>query len=170
MSSRKQLSRYTVILTLATAIFLPAACNQVQSPPPGASDEPTPPAELQHEVELVAVMGRMQLYMNKLYFAGINDNKELRDFYVHEIEEAIEEIVDGSVTHEGVDISTNMEMYGATQLEVFEKALAENNDFKDAYNNFVNACNSCHKASKYPFIIIKEPTNMVFDNQVYTVD
>lgn len=154
-----------IIVGFASLIFA-ISCNQTSQQPPGINNQNSP--VLEQEVELVALMGRMQLYMNKLYFAGINENKELRDFYIHEIEETIEEIEDGEVMHEGVNISQNMQMYGSAQLEVFEEALADNSkDFKSAYNGFVNACNSCHTASKYPFIIIKEPTKPVFDNQVY---
>lgn len=154
------------ILAGCVSLFLAVSCNQTNQQPPGVSNPNSP--VLEKEVELVALMGRMQLYMNKMYFAGINENEELLDFYIHELEEAIEEIEDGEVMHEGVDISQNMQMYGSPQLEAFEEAIANNSkDFKSAYNGFVNACNSCHTASKYPFIIIKEPTKPVFDNQVY---
>ena len=154
-----------IVIGFAALLFA-ISCNQPNQQPPGISNSNSPIVE--KEVELVALMGRMQLFMNKLYFAGINENKELRDFYVHELEETMEEIEEGEVIHEGVNISQNMQMFGTAQLEVFEEALAENStDFKTAYNGFVNACNSCHTASKYPFIIIKAPEKPVFDNQVY---
>lgn len=154
-----------IVAVFASLIFA-ISCNQTSQQPPGISNENSP--VLEQEIELAVLMGRMQLYMNKLYFAGINGNDELRDFYIHELEEITEEIEDGEVMHEGVNISQNMQMYGSAQLKAFEEAVADNSkDFKSAYNGFVNACNSCHTASKYPFIIIKEPTKPVFDNQVY---
>lgn len=154
------------IIAVFALLLFAISCSQTNQQAPGVTTQESP--VLKKEVELVALMGRMQLFMNKLYFAGIGKNKELRDFYIHEIEEAMEEIEEGEVMHEGVNISQNMQMYGSAQLEVFEEALAENNkDFKTAYKGLVNACNSCHMASKYPFIIIKEPTKPVFDNQVY---
>ncbi len=154
------------IIAVFASLLFAISCNQTNQQPPGVTDQESP--VLKKEVDLVALMGRMQLFMNKLYFAGIGENKELRDFYVHELEETMEEIEEGEVMHEGVNISQNMQMYGSAQLKVFEDALAENStDFKTAYNGFINACNSCHTASKYPFIIIKEPTKPVFDNQVY---
>lgn len=171
MNPTKRLIKFAIVTFIFTGLLLPTACNQVQNSPPGVSENKKAAVDQGHEeIELAIVMGRMQLYMNKLYFSGINNNNELRDFYVHELEEAMDEIVEGNVMDDGVDISQNMEMYGTAQLEVFEKSMAGDKAFKDAYNNLVNACNSCHKASKYPFIIIKEPTNMVFDNQVYTVE
>lgn len=121
-------------------------------------------------VNLIMLMGQLQLFMNKLYFSGINNNEPLTEFYVHEIEEVMEDIAEGNVTHEDIDISAKMESFGLAQLEVFERAIESGNDFKDAYNGLVASCNACHQASKYPFIIIKEPTNMIFDNQVYTTE
>lgn len=154
------------IFAIFISLLFILSCNQTNQQPPGVSNPNTP--ILENEVELVALMGRMQVFMNKLYFAGINENTELRDFYIHELEETMEEIENGEVMHEGVNISQNMQMYGTAQLEVFEEALADGSkDFNSAYNGFVNACNSCHTASKYPFIIIKAPTKPVFDNQVY---
>lgn len=166
MKVKKYLLKSPVVLGLMI-LLIAAACNQVQNPTPEPASDSTDNHD--KEVELALIMSRLQLYMNKLYFSGINDNTELRDFYVHEIEESMEEISGGNVTHEGVDISQNMQMFGLSQLEVFEQALAEEADFSEAYGDFVNACNSCHTASKYPFIIIKEPTNPVFDNQVYEI-
>ena len=155
--------KYSVVIAFILALILGVACSIETN-----TDAPKNTAHHgQSEIDLVMLMGRLQLYMNKMYFAGINDNTELRDFYVHEIEEIMEEISEGEVTHEGVDISQNMKLYGVSQLEIFEKALEQDRDFNDAYRGFLNTCNSCHMVSKYPFIIIKEPTNPVFDNQVY---
>jgi hypothetical protein len=138
-----------------------------------SSDIVTPAAvedhstEESHTIELAVYMGRMQLFMNKLYFAGINNNTELVNFYVHELEEAMEEIEHAKVVEDGVNISANIQLFGINQLENMEKSLAEGSDFKTAYTGLVASCNNCHVASKYPFIVIKEPINPVFDNQVY---
>jgi hypothetical protein len=148
-------------IILVSAFF---ACTNQNEPAPGTA----PATEPHYEVDLVQSMGRMQLYMNKMYFAGINGNSELRDFYVHEIEETMESIEEGHVMHEGVNISQNMKLFGLDQLEVFERAIsADTTGFRNAYGQFLLSCNNCHTASKYPFIVIKEPTNPVFDNQVY---
>ncbi len=155
--------KYSIVIAFIIVLTLGVACNIETN-----TDPFKPTDRHDHgEVDLVMLMGRMQLYMNKLYFAGINNNKELRDFYVHELEEAMAEISEGNVTHEGVDISENMKLYGVSQLNIFEKALEQDRDFNDAYRAFINSCNSCHMVSKYPFIIIQKPTNPVFDNQVY---
>lgn len=157
------------IATVVVLFSIQPGCNSNSEPAPGVTAQATQSSE--HEMELAVYMGRMQLYMNKLFFAGTVQNADLRDFYIHELEEAMEEIAEAKVIDDGVDISQNIEMFGLAQLEVFEKAIAENpTQFTESYNAFVNSCNSCHVASKYPFIIIKEPTNPVFDNQVYEVN
>jgi hypothetical protein len=122
------------------------------------------------EPELAIYMGRLQLFMNKLYFAGINQNDELSAFYIHEIEETLEELVAAKIIDDGIDISLNTQLFGLNQLENFEKQLEDKStDFKNAYSLLVQSCNNCHSVSKHPFIVIKEPTNPVFDNQVYEV-
>lgn len=137
---------------------------------PVSSDLEKPVIEETHaeEPEVAVYMGRLQLYMNKLYFAGINQNEALSAFYIHEMEEVMEEIVSAKIMDEGVDISMNTQLFGLNQIENFEKQLADKStDFKSNYALLVQSCNNCHSASKYPFIVIKEPTNPVFDNQVY---
>lgn len=157
------------IFVAATVFLLAAvtACNTNNS----QQSAPTSQAEGHHhedsEIDLVMMMGRLQLFMNKLYFAGVNDNAELRDFYVHEIEETMEEIAEGNVQHEGVDISSNMKTYGLSQLELFEKALESDRGFDEVYSEFINSCNSCHIVSKYPFIKITVPSTPALDNQVF---
>lgn len=151
----------TIAIALVTTFF--SCTNQSESAPGTAAA-----SESHYEVDLIQSMGRMQLYMNKLYFAGINGNTELRDFYIHEIEETMETIEEGNVMHEGVNISQNIKLFGLDQLEVFERAIsADTSGFKSAYGQLLLSCNNCHTASKYPFIVLKEPTNPVFDNQVY---
>ena len=139
--------------------------------PVSGSAEDKPNTEVHtEEPELAIYMGRLQLYMNKLYFAGINQNDALAAFYIHELEEALEEIVAAKIVDEGIDISMNTQLFGLNQLENFEKQIEnKSTDFNDAYALLVKSCNNCHAVSKHPFIVIKEPTNPVFDNQVYEV-
>jgi hypothetical protein len=139
--------------------------------PVTSSTEDKPTTEVPtEEPELAIHMGRLQLYMNKLYFAGINQNDALAAFYIHELEEAMEEIVAAKIVDEGIDISMNTQLFGLNQLENFEKQIENNStDFTEAYALLVKSCNNCHSVSKHPFIVIKEPTNPVFDNQVYEV-
>ena len=42
--------------------------------------------ELERSYELAEGMHYLQIYMNKLWFAGIEENEELTNFYLHELE------------------------------------------------------------------------------------
>lgn len=117
--------------------------------------------------ELVGSMGSLQLYFGKAWFAGQAENWELAHFYVHEMEETMEEIVEGKVIHDGKDISKLMKDMAWDQLETLEER-SEGNDlaaFKGAYSTMVKSCNSCHAVTGHPFIVIQEPTRPAFDNQ-----
>ena len=126
----------------------------------------------EHEDEshmLVHTMGSLQLYFGKAWFAGEAENWELAHFYVHEMEEFMEGIVEGEVIHDGKNISQLMKDMSWAQLEALE-ASTESKDklvFESAYTTMVNSCNSCHAVTKHPFIKIKKPTRPAFDNQIF---
>jgi len=122
-----------------------------------------------HSHELAEDMLRMQIYMNKLYFSGKNENQELTDFYVHEIEEIMEKIIKQKVKYEGINIADYMGKIGLQQLERFEKGLdlKDSASYEKCYTAFVNACNACHTVSKHAYIKIKVPDSPVLNNQEY---
>lgn len=140
-----------------------------------AAKEHRDPAHEEHghhsegHVELAVVMGHLQRHANKLYFAGQNSNWPLAGFYVHEIEEAMEEVADGQITDEGINISKLMEAIGLPALEILEASIKAQNkgDFDKAYLNLVNTCNTCHQSSKHEYIVIDLPKTPALDNQKY---
>jgi hypothetical protein len=121
------------------------------------------------EVELVHSMTLMHIYMNKLYFAGKEKNKKLVRFYLHEIEEIMEEIAEGQVTEDGYNISEMMQSFGLNQVEIFEEANKEDitfESFEENYKRFIqNSCNNCHLSTKHEYIKITLPTSPVLSNQ-----
>ncbi|MES2628068.1 MAG: hypothetical protein V4616_03780 [Bacteroidota bacterium] len=121
------------------------------------------------EVDPVVVMGRLQIYMNKLYFAGKEENKALYQFYLNELREGMTEVAGGKITMDNIDISGNMEAFGLPSLKVIEKRIGEEGfkNFDTHYNNVVTACNSCHKVAQKGFIAITVPKTPIFDNQIY---
>ncbi len=127
--------------------------------------------EIEHheeEVEVAIFMQRLQVYANKLYFAGINNNEELTHFYFHEMEEVMEEVVEANIVDEGVEISKFMQSMGLESLERFEGEVEEGFDqFEAQYTTFITNCNSCHAVTQHPFIRIKQPLTPIFDNQAY---
>ncbi len=119
----------------------------------------------EEEVHVGEYMQKFQYFSTKLYFAGASDNKDLQKFYIHELEEYMEELVEKGVYEDGINISENIEQYGIKSLETFEKKLAMGNDFEESFSNLINGCNSCHKVSKHPFVQISIPKENPFNQQ-----
>ena len=121
------------------------------------------------DFELAQPMGQMQKYMDKLHFAGLEGNWQLAGFYLHELEEQAEKIVEAGVAEDEVDVSKLTQQLLVSQIEQLE-SLVEAGDsvkFKSGYLELVNRCNSCHQASNHGFIMIKVPELSMFKNQEY---
>ena len=108
--------------------------------------QPLSPAE--GEYELAVPMGRMQGYMDKLYFSGQSANWPLASFYLHEIDEQAEEVVHSGVVEDGINVSQLAGSMLLPMFEGFEKALEQEDvaRFADNYSALVNGCNACHQA------------------------
>ncbi|HEX4887867.1 MAG TPA: hypothetical protein VFV37_07475 [Luteibaculaceae bacterium] len=160
-----RLKRSTGVVGLVgLSLYLAVACS-------GSGPEKEKTSHQQgHPVELVALMGRMQVYVNKLYFAGKAENKALFQFYLREINEAMDEIVQGGVSMDGMNVSANMKAFGVPSVQVIEKRIGAEGfvNFEEHYANLITACNSCHKVSQRGYIEMTVPKTPVFDNQNYT--
>lgn len=121
------------------------------------------------EIELAVYMNRLQLYMNKLWFAAKNKNWELAAFYLEETEETMEEVAKHDIEEDGIRINEQMKTWGISAIEPIEKAIEskELNSFELEYTNLITNCNGCHTATKHNFIKIKTPDAPAFTNQVY---
>jgi len=126
-------------------------------------------AHQEEEIELAIAMNHIQRHANKLYFAGQNGNWPLAAFYIHELEEAMEEVANGNITDEGINISKLMGAMGLTPLEVLEESVEAKSteQFNSAYLNLVNNCNACHQSTNHPYLVIQNPKTPALDNQVY---
>ena len=126
------------------------------------------PAVADGPVELAPLMLRLQIHMDKLFWAGKAQNWPLAAFYVHELNETLETISKAGVVKNGMNVSAlaNPMLGGAlTGVEAAVKAKA---GFEAAYGATVQSCNGCHAATKHGFIRIKIPARPIFDNQVFT--
>lgn len=123
----------------------------------------------EEHVELAVYMQRMQYYANKLYFAGQANNPELTEFYLHELEETMEELLEGNPMEDGVPISNQLRTYGKEQAELFYNHIVNHglNEFSDRYTSLINSCNSCHVVLDHDFIKIEVPLTPIADNQSY---
>ena len=114
-----------------------------------------------------ALMGKMQTYLHKLDLSVQAGNTELIGFYVHELEEAVEEVTEGIDTYDGFPVG---ELTGAVMtpaIEALEDAVDDSAAVDNAMNSLVDACNSCHDATDHGFISIKRaesnPFNQTFE-------
>lgn len=115
-------------------------------------------------------MGRIQRYHQKWWASGHAGNAELAGFYLHEMEEAMEEIADAKVIDEGIDVSANMRTYGLAAIEALETKL--NDQGVEAMHAdaglLANTCNTCHQVCDHPYIRIVPPTAVFFPDQDFS--
>lgn len=136
----------------------------------GACQNNTPAVEQKAEVDVLLYMNKLQLYANKAYFAAKENNKALHGFYVHEMEETMEDFSSKNVLLDGKNLSENMEGFGLSAVKAYEAAIEKVGltSVDSVYAILSNGCNSCHMVSEKPYLIIKEPTLPAFTNQDYT--
>ena len=122
--------------------------------------------------ELAHYMNVAQVHFSKLYFAAEAGNKELTSFYLHELEENFEEIVNANVVDEGHNISAHARQFGLDPIERMHDAVENNGleGFGEAYENLINNCNACHIITDHKFIQIQLPERPPFDNQSFEVN
>lgn len=119
------------------------------------------------ELEVAVLMQRFQWNVNKLYFAGMANNKPLANFYLHELEESMEELAEHPIEENGQRLDELVRAWGLAPLESLEDSLEKTDPkgFKLAYEAFIKNCNGCHISSGHPYIRIVLPSQPVMDNQ-----
>ena len=110
-------------------------------------------------------MSSVQIHHNKLWFAGQNQNWKLADFEIHEIMESIEDIKQYQTEREEskkIDIII-------PALDSVMQAIDQKNItlFNSSYILLTNTCNSCHRATKFEFNVVKVPDSPPFSNQSF---
>ncbi|MCW5898486.1 MAG: hypothetical protein KIT10_04365 [Flavobacteriales bacterium] len=121
-------------------------------------------------MEVAVHMGRLQRYHQKWWAAGRAGNAELAAFYLHEMEEAMEEIAEADVVDEGVEVSKHMRTYGLPMVAELERLLKEQGvaEMTAQGDMLVNACNSCHAITGHPYLRIQVPESVHFPDQIFT--
>lgn len=105
------------------------------------------------------VMGYLQRYTDKIWYAVDAGNWDLARYYHDELTETAGTIVAAGVEKEGVDVSQNMETLLPPTLQGLDEAIAAGDPvlFRERYTTMVNECNACHVAAKHPFIRVALP-------------
>lgn len=129
----------------------------------------TPVAVAAPDPEVAVYMARIQVYMHKLYWAGMAQNVPLADFYRHEIKEVMAEVAKAGIVDEGVNVSAMMSSTGIPAVDAMKTHLQEKGveGFAGVYNGLVDACNTCHKATGHGMIQVQVPSENRYTDQVF---
>jgi hypothetical protein len=112
-------------------------------------------------------MGKLQYYAHKAGMAGKYQNWDLAKFYIHELEETVEFLVDKKIVDEGQDISKLLTSI-TPLIQQLETNAKEQNvvEFPKTYQTLLRNCNNCHISVNKPYIVIEIPKND-FDGQKF---
>lgn len=107
---------------------------------------------------LYEVMTQMQTIIHKISYAIEFENKDLLDFYIHELEELSEELIDADLYYHEHPVGqlTQTMLYPA--IENLEEAM-KSGDWPDVQAKnmiLVQSCNTCHITTGYESLIIQE--------------
>jgi len=152
------------LVVIFTSIMLLSKINSC-SPPAATGDQTT--THVGHskfyQPGIGFFMGRMQTFHEKLGLSIQGENVKLANFYIHELEETIEDLEEMHAGRKETQLIHSL----TPPIELIEDAL-ESKDFvaaKDAYFQLTNTCNACHGTLDYEYIIIKNPTENKFATQ-----
>lgn len=109
------------------------------------------------EVELIEVMGAAQTRSHKLHLSLRAENQALADFYAHELEEAIHDMMRVE-SYDGFSIAHLAESMLLPAFEKLEHAVKAG-DLKAASKRFdalIGSCNACHAATDHDAIVIQK--------------
>ncbi len=144
--------------------------SAIAKPSAGITITQATPVAVGH-VEVAHHMARIQQHAEKLWWAGQAENLELAKFYRHEIKEEMEAVADGSIVDDGIPVSDHMKTYGIRAIDAFKEQLATDglNDFNDRYEALILSCNSCHRVTGKPQLVMRIPIENRFSGQDFSV-
>lgn len=126
--------------------------------------------ELQ-DPSLYETMTLMQSVVHKISYAVDNENVELLDFYIHELEEAAEELIDADLVYHDQPVGQLIESMLEPTIEDLEDAV-ESGDWdrvKDRNMVMIQACNSCHSSTGFSAVRVTEKGEVNPFNQDFSI-
>lgn len=120
------------------------------------------------KVSYGGTMGMIQNHHLKLWFAGLEENWNLADFYHHELEEHFELLENYRSDKEATQYMPMIK----PSLEAIDQAIENQSltEFKSGFKTLSNTCTKCHQVSGYPELEITIPTENPFYNQKFEVE
>ena len=112
-------------------------------------------------------MSSIQVHHAKLWFAGKNKNWKLADFELNEMNETVEAIQKYQKERkESQAISIISPAIDSVKLAIQQQNVKL---FTQTYASLTNTCNTCHRAVKFEFNVVKIPETPPFSNQDFSV-
>lgn len=120
---------------------------------------------------LYLLMNQMQDQVHKLSYSIDSENEDLADFYIHELEEATEEMIHAQVEYHGQPVGELAKTMLLPVIEELEDALESGNWrlIREQHSMLVLSCNNCHIATGYESIVIRERADVNPYNQDFSV-
>lgn len=170
------MNRVPLVLSIAAVIGVVVLFYRYSTIKPATGPVTSAPAHVEEEeeheeLEVAVIMGRIQRFHQKWWLAGKEGNTELAKFYLHELDEAMEEIADAHVTDDGVDVSAAMRTYGIKTIDQIATTLDKEgvSVMHGQAELMANMCTSCHVATDHGYIRIKQPDAASFPDQDFSL-
>jgi hypothetical protein len=118
---------------------------------------------------LHTLMVELQHRHATLWFSGEAENWPLADYFLHELEELIEDIEELHPVYHGVPVAELLTEMTLPAVERMEEAVdaSDRDAFVLAYDQLTVACNACHVASDRAAIVMQRPTAPPLTNLRY---
>ena len=106
---------------------------------------------------LAPTMARMHTYSAKLGYAVEARNQRLAAFYLHELEELVEEVIDTVPEHDGHAVAGLARSIALPAVARLEAAVDRGawRSASESYRGLIASCNTCHLACAKGFVQIE---------------
>jgi hypothetical protein len=124
-----------------------------------------------HEEELSSYMAHLQRHTYKMGLAIQSQNRDLAEFYLDEVSEFVEEIINNVPEHDGMEISELARAILLPSVTQTYRVMKEDSwpSIEASYEGIIESCNRCHVSTEHAFIRIVVPESHHGFNQDFHV-
>lgn len=144
---------------LFLALVLPACGPEQEAVRESRLREVAAELEARFTPGLHSLMGELGHRHATLWFAGEAGNWALADYYLHELEELIDEIEELHPVYRDIPVAELLGEMTHPAVTRLEDALSSESreEFDRGYEELTRACNACHVASDLGALVIQRP-------------
>ncbi len=157
----------TLVIALCGLFFLTHRINDARF---AAMEARLAATAVEEDYEVGITMAWLQRWTDKLGRSAEAGHWELASFYLHEIEETAEDLINAGVEDEGHNISELVRGMLWPAIEPLEAAVEARDAalFATRYTALIQNCNSCHGATGFAHVRITPPAPPNPWNQDFT--